>query len=890
MSDPTHDEWKRLVLERATATAREFSGDVLDELATHIADVYAAERDAGRTPHDARDAAIALLVGGAYDEIAPRRRASSAIDSTLIARTAPGRTSMFRDIGFDVRYAVRGMRRQVGFSVAVVAILAVGIGATTAAYAVIDAVLLRALPYPEPAQLVVLKQVTPKEEGRAFAAADWLDYAARNESSVALAAYTSWPMNLTGVGDPERLRSIIVSGNFFDVIGTRPAIGRASAPADDTPSAPGVVVLSHRFWSRRFSANPSAVGTAIVLNGRPATVVGVMPPDFAVPTTDVDLWMPMALAADVLADRAGEWLSIVGRLRPGVDVRRAQADLAATSLALAAAFPRTNADERALVRSLLDEIVRPVRRPVWLGGLAALFVLLAGSANAANLMMARATLRRDEIALRAALGAEPMRLARQLLVESGVLAAIGGGLGVAAAAVFLRSFVVLADGRVPRIDHLHLNAAALAVAVAAAMMTALLFGGAAAWLLVSGAVSLDGRADLQRATRHNRLGGLLLAGQVAFATILIGGAIVVLRAYSATLRVDPGFDVSDTLTMQLTLPRTRYPDPAARVRFAERALAEISSSSGILSAGIVSDLPFVGNAMHFPVRPEGVPADGAPLMTVRLADAGFFRTLRIPVTAGRAFDATDRADGTAVAVINRSAAARLAASTSVGRRIEIGTDGTRTIVGVVADIKHGGLNAMEGPVVYVPFAQTSFAFVNWMGIVVRGPLAATAAAVKMAMARVDPTQPITAVQSMEEYVERETAPFRFSSLIVGSLAIAAYVLATTGIYGLAAFIVGRRAREVGVRLALGATKRSIVQLVFRQIAVALAAGSLVGLAAGLATTEMLNAALAESATGRGDVIAVIGSGLLVAVTAVIAGLGPALRAARMDPKIALQTE
>ena len=891
MSDPTLDEWKRLVRQYGAGTARQLSREVVDELAAHVADVYAAERETGRSAGEARDAAVAVLARGRYDEVAPRRRAIDMRDSRLIERAAAHPGSLWSDIGFDVRYAVRGMRRQVAFSLAVVAILAVGIGATTSAYAVIDTVLLRPLPYPAPAELVVLHHVTPTDEGRTFAAADWLDYAARHDAALALAAYASWPMNATGRGEPERLRSIIVSGNFFDVIGARPVLGRVSTRTDDTPSAPGVVVLSSGFWRRRFGADPSAIGTPIVLNGRPSTVVGVMPPDFAVPDQDVDLWMPMGLAADVLADRTSEWLSVVGRMRPGVDLRRAQADLTLTSAALAAAFPRTNADERAVIRPLVDEVVGGASRPLWLGGLAALFVLLAGCANAANLMLARATLRRDEMAIRAALGAEPMRLARQLLVESAVLAAVGCVLGVGAAAAFLRSFTLLADDRVPRIDQLQLNGAALLVAVVASLVTALLFGGAAAWLLVRGASIGVGRSDLQRVTRHNRLGGLLLAGQVAFATVLIAGAVLVVRAYAATMRTDPGFDVSDTLTMQLTLPRSQYPETAARVRFAERAVAEIAAMPGVKSVGVVWDLPFVGNAMHFPVGPEGAPVEAAAQMTVRLADAGFFRTLRIPVGVGRVFEGHDRAGATPVAVLNRSAAERFALAAPLGGRVRIGTEAARTIVGVVGDIKHEGLNALEGPVVYVPFAQTSFAFVNWMGIVVRGPgITAAAAGLRAAVGRVDPIQPVTAVQSMEDYVARETAPFRFSSLIVGSLAGAAYVLAVTGIYGLTAFIVGRRSHELGVRLALGASKASIVQLVYRQIAGTLAAGSVVGLVGSLATNGLLTVSLARSATGGHDALAVVAGGALVVVTAGLAVLGPALRATCLDPKVALQAE
>ncbi len=825
------------------------------------------------------------------DQLSECHRASPARDSALIERSTHTISSAWHGIGFDVRYAARSMRRQVAFTAAVVTILALGIGATTAAYVVIHAVLLRALPYPDSQQIVVIAHATPTGDSQSFAAADWLDYRARNESTVALASYASWPMNLTGRGDPERLRSIIVSGNFFHVMGSRPALGRVATPADDTPAAPGVVVLSDAFWRARFGGLRSVVGISIVINGRPATVIGVMPPDFAVPTPHVDLWMPMGLGGEVLADRAGEWLSMIGRLRPNVDMASAQSALTATSSALAREHPATNRDERALVRPLLDQVVGGIRRPLWLGGFAALFVLIAGCANAANLMLARATLRRDEIALRAALGAEPVRLARQLLVESAMLAGVGGSLGVVAAAAFLRSFVVLADGRLPRIDQLQLDPAALVFALSASLLTAFVFGGAAAWLLLRDSLSFATRHDLQRVTRHNRVGGVFLACQVAFAAVLVVGATVVVRAYAATMRIDPGFDISDTLTMQLTLPRHRYSDMPARVRFAERAVAEISTVPGVKSVGVVSDLPFVGNAMHFAVRRQGQPVEGAPQMTVRPADAGFFRTLRIPLRAGRTFDLSDRADAAPVAVLNRSAAERLASPTTVGYRVQIGSDAVAMVVGVVGNIRHEGLQRVEGPVVYVPFSQSRFDFLTWMGIVVRGSAVTKAAgAVKAAVANVDASQPVTDIQSMEGYVDEEMAPFRFSSLVVGTLAGAAQVIAITGIYGLTAFTVGRRSRELGVRLALGASRGGIVRLVFKQIALMLVSGLLIGLMGAMVIERLLKTVLEGSAVGTGDAVGiVVGAGFL-AVTAAVAALGPALRAARLDPRVALMAE
>ncbi|MGH9140985.1 MAG: FtsX-like permease family protein, partial [Vicinamibacterales bacterium] len=527
---------------------------------------------------------------------------------------------------------------------------------------------------------------------------------------------------------------------------------------------------------------------------------------------------------------------------------------------------------------------------LWLGGLAALFVLLAGCANAANLMIARATLRRDEIAIRFALGAHPMRLARQLLVESAVLASFGATLGVGTSAVFLRAFVLLAGGAIPRVDHLQLNAAALGVAIGVALGAALLFGGAAAWLLVSRASGAVARSDGLRATRSNRLGGVLLVSQVAFATMLIAGALLVVRSYATVLRINPGFDTTDTLTLQLTLPPNGYPDTPAHLRFADRMLAEVAAIPGIVSVGVVSDLPFVGNTLGFAVTADTAPAQGATRMTVRLADAGFFRTLRIPLHSGRTFDADDRTSAPPVAVLNQTAADRLAAP-DVGRRVMIAGEPPRTIVGVVGDIKHLGLRADEGPVVYVPYAQKTFAFVNWMGIVARGRnVERSASSVKDAIARVDPNQPVYAVRAMADYVDRETAPFEFGSLIVGSLAAAAVVLAVSGIYGLTTFIVGRRTHEIGIRLALGATKGNVVWLVLRQIAMTMAIGSGIGVGCAVLTNGLLKTALTDTTSAGRDAMILLGGCALLAAAALLTAAGPALRATRIDPRAALQCE
>jgi putative ABC transport system permease protein len=888
MPDSRRNQWRRLLRLRSEPQGDALPPDVLDELLSHLADAHAAELARGASEREAMAVIRRMIDAGVYDEVAGARRAAAA-PSRLVERTRARVGRAWLDVGFDLRYAVRTMRRQVPFTAAVVTILAVGIGATTAAWAVLQAVVLNELPYPAARELVVLRHASGAEESRAFSPADWLDYARHRRSFRALAAFASWPMNLTGAGEPERLRSVIVSGGFFDVAGVRPALGRLTGLADDTPAAPAVVVLGDGFWRRRFAASPSVLGTAIRLNGQAATVVGVMPSGFALPTRDVDLWMPMSLSPEVLADRDGEWLSLVGRLQPGTTIRDAAADLSVTAAHLAVAFPRRSRDRDLIVRSLLDEIVGGARRALWLAGLAALIVLLAAGANAANLLLARATVRRDELAVRAALGADPMRLARQLLTESALLAAIGGAGGVGLAWAFLRLFQRLAAGRVPRLESLALDGGGLLAAAAAALLTAAIVGGAAAWLLTRPRAHDALRAGPARATRSIAIERALLATQVAFATVLVTSASLVARSYLDTVRVDPGFDTSDTMTMQLTLPKGTYADNAAQVRFASRAEDALSRLPGVSSAGVVSDLPFVANATHFPVSRDGEPADAARLTTVRLADPGFFATLRVPLVAGRRFAPADRAGAEPVAILNRTAAVRYEAGAAVGQRLRVEGDVARTVVGIVADIRHAGLLAEEGPVMYVPYAQKPFQFLNWMGIVVRSPESLTAAALRAAIAEVDPNQPIQEVRTMAEYVARESAPFRFSALVTLSLAAAALLLAVTGVYGLTAFAVGLRSREFSLRIALGAPGASIVGLVLRQTAGAVAAGAMLGAAGSVAASRVLRTALAGTAGGFDGETALAGLALVVAGAA-FAALRPALRAARLDPTTALHSE
>lgn len=889
MPEHREQQWRQRIEARSRGRGLALARDVVDELVAHLADAYDSERDGGAS-HESAMAAIARLIDeGRYLDVAKVQGARSA-DSRLLRRATMD--NLTSGIGFDVRYAWRSMRRHATLTTTVIAIMAIGIGATTAAFAVIHGVVLKPLAYPSAHQLVVLKHGTAPNEGGAFAAADWLDYAANHKAFAGLAAYSSWPMNLSGAGEPERLRSVIVSGNFFDVIATPAALGRTIAPRDDAASIAPVVVLSDALWRRRFGADPAVIGRTVLINMHAAAIVGVMPPGFAIPNDRADLWMPMGLSPDVLRDRDGEWLSLIGRLQPDAAPVSVQADLSTMAARLALAYPRPSRDPRIVVRPLADEMIAGARRVLWLGGLAALFVLIASLANAANLLLTRATTRRDEIALRSALGAEPARLARQLLVESALFAAAGGVLGGVLSWVFLRTFSVMAMDRVPRVEQIHFDAPAVAAASAMAVLAALAVGGCTAWLVTRWPLRDMKETNTLRVARPTSIQGWLLATQVAFAMVLVTGTALVVSSYVATLRVDPGFDTSDTETMQLTLPRSSYRGNESHIRFAASALEALSAVPGVVSVGVVSDLPFEANATHFAVSREGEPPSAARMTTIRLADPGFFRTLRVPLIDGRSFDDRDRAGSVNVAILNRTAASRFGSTDhAIGQRVRASGDVERTIVGIVGDIKHAGLHADEGPVLYVPYAQKTSVFLNWLGIVVRAPGAAPPVSVlKRVIAQIDPNQPIEAVRSMSSYLDREAAPYRFSSMVVGSLAGVALLLALTGIYGLTTFVVGRRRRELALRLALGASGSAIVMTVARQIAIVLVLGGAAGVAGSLFVIRIVGATVPEPAPAGASLSTAAAAWVAIAVAVLAAALGPALRGARLDPRAALQSE
>jgi predicted permease len=738
---------------------------------------------------------------------------------------------------------------------------------------------------------VLLTRVDREGRPGHLSSADWLDYATRVRAFEGVTAYSNWTHNLSGDGEPLRLRTVITTGNFFSVLGTEAVIGRVYSEVDDRADSPPVVVLSDGFWSRRFGRDRSAIGRILTLNGRAMEVVGVMPRTFDYPAAHVDLWMPIGMSAELKADRASEWLQSVARLRTGVSLDAAQSQAEALSAALATTYAKTNSHERARLAPLLDHVVGDVRPSLLIVSGAVVLVFLITCLNAASLLLARASVRHAEMAVRLAVGANTWRLVRQVLVESAVLTALATAGGLAIGWLLLRGFALLAAERVPRVADATLDGVSLAAAAAASGAIVASCGVAVALALRHQPASTLARGGFRLARRQG-LGPLLLTTQIALSFVLVTAALLLAGSYLRLQQVPAGFDTSDVLSLRLTLPRQKYPDNAAHVRFVDAVVRELSSVPGVSSVGIVNDLPLAGNQMSFALVTDtsGLPSAAPPRVTVRLASPGYFATLRIPVVSGRAVTDDDRAERERVVVVNRAAAEQYWSGAAVERRVQIGGAAEwRRVVGVVGDIRHAGFREPEGPVVYIPYAQKPFDFVNWIGILVRAPsISRLTSSVKTRIAALDETQPVYDVMLLDDYVKRAQAPFRLNSWIVGVLAALSLLLAVAGVFALTAYNTAARRQEFGIRLALGATGGAVLRLVLANALRFVIVGIVVGAAAAYVAAEGLTTLLFGMMPHDPRIFAAVGSLLLLAATA--AALPAALRAAHLDPATTIRAD
>jgi putative ABC transport system permease protein len=800
----------------------------------------------------------------------------------------------------DLRFSLRALQRNPGFASVAILTIALGIGVNTAIFSVVNAVVLQPLPFPEPDQLVTVWEnlelrggPTQEWTGRSTFA-DWRE---NNESFSGMAAVTGWAPNLTGVDRPERLSGAIVSPGYFSVLGVQPVQGRAFLPEEETPGNDQVVVLSHELWQRRFGGSPDLLGSSLTLNGESVVVVGILPPGFEGPiVSGAELWTPLPIdrARD---DRGNYYLRVVGRLEPGVSHEIAASDMDRVAAGIAEANPLDYKDVGALLVPLLDTVAGPVRTPlmVLLGAVG--LILLIACANVANLLLARASARERELAVRGALGAGRLRLARQLLTESVVLALAGGALGLLLGVWGTELLVRFSPPGLPRASEIGLHSGVLLFALGISIGTGLLFG-------MAPALSLSGRS-FGKALREggrgsssgagNRLRNGLVVVQLAMGVSVLAAAGLLLKSFAELRAVDPGFRVENALSGRLLFSSADYPERSEIVVRLGEIEERLAGLPGVQSVGAVTVLPLSGTVhdVSFGIEARMPEPGEEPAADERTATPGFFEAMDIPLIAGRLFGSTDRQETPRVAIVSESMVKQhFPDEDPIGQRIKVG--GVRnpespwwTIVGVVGSVRSRALNRVPEPEIYMPASQRP---PRGLSLIVRtdGDPDALIPAFREAVWSVDGNMPVSQLASLEDVFGASLATQRFLAWLLGAFAALALLLGSVGIYGVMAYMVSRRTREIGIRMALGARPGDVLKAIMNRGVALTAAGLALGLAGALAASRALASLLFEVSPTDPPTLAAVA--ILLAAAALFACYWPARRATRVDPMVTLRYE
>lgn len=814
----------------------------------------------------------------------------------------------------DLRYVIRGLRRKPGFAAIAILTLALGIGANSAIFSVVNAVLLRPLPYERPDRLARVFGHWELKKQAELSEPEYWDMREQSRSFERLAAFVDGPANLTGSGTPERLLVGYMTAGALPLLGVMPAIGRTFTADEDLPGRPRVVMLSDGLWRRRFAGDPGVIGRQVMLDDAPVTVVGVMPAGFQLPShysgNGMQAWAPLALdpAAD-RGERGWHYLTVIGRLRGETTLAAADAETSALMTRMKETYQGEYAPEfggsAAGVTQMVTGSVKP-EMLVLLGAVALL--LLIACANVAALLLARSESRSREIALRSALGADRGRLVRQLLTESAVLALAGGALGLVLAGWGLRALVLAAPPSIPRLDAVELDGRVLAFTTAISLLTGILFGLAPALHAVGGDVTgalADGGRGGTTGRPRQRFRRALVVGQIALALMLVTGSGLLVQSFMRLRHVDPGFDPEHLLTARVDLSAVRYDDNGKVRAFYDDLIRRISVLSGVTSAAAARALPMTGRLdigdwsfvmegrYSLPIKPEERRHGDWQVVT-----PGYFHTMRIPVRQGRAFEHNEDLSAPGAIIVNQTLAAQVWPNgDAIGQRVLLGGGDTdsiwRTVVGVVGDVKHRGLDAAPRPEMYMPEAQFpagSGAARRSLYLAVRtaGDPALLANPLRATLASIDPDVPLAEVQTMTEALGSWAAERRLTMLIVTLFAVLALTLGAVGIYGVMAHLVSLRTREIGIRIALGALPGEIVRLVAAQGATMAVVGIVLGTAGSFAATRLLAGMLYQ--VRPTDPLTFAGTALVLAGVAAAATLIPAVRATRVDPIEALRTD
>ena len=817
----------------------------------------------------------------------------------------------------DIRYGLRQLIKHPGFTIIAVLTLALGIGANTAIFSVVNAVLLKPLPFAAPHELIAVgmidtRQKATQTELNSLSYPDFFDFRDQNRTLASIAVYRDRSFALSSEEGATSLRGVKTSAEFFDVLGIRPTIGRTFAREDEQGGGgPGgfKVIISHDFWRKHFGGDGNVLGRTVTLDRRPHTVIGVMPPGFQFPiqTDPIDFYVTIAEDAanpdgstPQTQQRGSHSLEAIARLKPGVAIAQAQADLEAIAAALEKQYPESNTHFGVGSKPLREDMIGDVRTALYVLFGAVVCVLLIANANVANLLLARASARGKEMALRAAMGASRGRIVRQLLTESLLLSGLGAALGLFFAQWGTEALIKTVPQNIPRISTIQLDGSVLAFTLLISLATGVIFGLVPAWQ----ASHVDLNSSLKSGTRtggggegKGRVRNALIMAEVALALVLLISAGLLIQSFARLSRVQPGLRTERLLTARVALPEVAYPKNENITQFFDQFLGRVRALPGVESASTIVPLPLSGSNMvtTFDVEESPLPEGQRQAAPVRIIGTDYFQTMGIPLRQGRVFDQTDRFESTPVVIVNERFVNKFFPGQNVlGKRIMPGFSADdsgekmREIVGVVGNVKHLALKNEDSPEMYLPQTQMPFSI---MSVVIRTSVSnpgAITAAMRKELTALDGTIPLTSVRVFDEYITRSMARSRFNALLLSIFAGTALLLTAIGIYGVMAYSVAQRTSEIGIRIALGAGRSAIFRLVVGQAMTLVGISLVVGLAGAFAATRLLNSLL--FGVGASDPVTFAGIVLLVSAVAFIASWLPARRATRVDPMIALRAE
>jgi predicted permease len=895
-------DWKREVKNRLTGLRLDpvRESEIVEELTQHLEDRYEESLRGGATEEEARQAALHELAGSDLLAQALRQVERTTREEPTISE-GRRRANVFGDLGQDLRYGARMLMKNRGFTIVAVVALALGIGANSAIFSVVNTVLLRPLPYKKPDRLVMVfednsRHGFPRDTP---APANYIDWRDQNKVFEGMAAIAELSMNLTGEGEPERLDGRRVSASLFPILGVEPQLGRWFSPEEDQPGANHAVILSHALWQRRFGANAGIIGKTITLNGNSFEVVGVMPASFQFPTREDQFWIPIAFSQREAGRRGSHFLEVVARLKPGVTEQQAQAEMSAIAARLSQQYPEQNTDVGAEVVPLHEQLVGKIK-PALLVLLGAVgFVLLVACANVANLLLARAATRQKEIATRVALGASRMRLVRQFLTESVLLSAVGGVVGLLLAVWGVRLLKAFIPENISQAAAITVDVKVLLFTLLVSLLTGVIFGLAPATQATKFNLNetlKEGGRDSAAGNRGSRIRGALVISEVALSLVLLIGAGLLVNSFMRLRKVDPGFRADHLLTMNVVLPQQKYPDAARRSAFYTELIRRVEALPGVKSATVSSQIPLISQGDSVGVVFEGRP-DPAPgqenIIATRVVSPRYFQTMGIQLLRGRSFGEQDRADAPAAAVISEAMAKRyFPGEDPVGKRLSPGKpespDDWVTVVGVVKDVHQFELDAEPKPQMYLTYEQAGFFAPGHLVVSTSVEPRSLATAVRDAVWGIDKDQPVSNVSTMEDVLSESIARQRFSMILLGVFAAVGLILAAVGLYGVMSYSVAQRRHEIGIRMALGAQGSDVLKLVVGQGLKLVCVGVAVGLVAALALTRVMASLLYGVSSTDPATFAVIS--LVLVGAGVLASYIPARRATKVDPIIALRYE